>query len=136
MNNAIVESRPVYYSSQSDEYRSVNNRSEPSSLNGAQVVLAVQIYRIAENRRKRPENTDPVEARFAFCFIAMQMGRRLLRDLRLTKVEQINHLNFNDGNQLSEADGGEYYSESLTDIKFALSCLYKEDVSLQQLSAR
>ena len=87
------------------------------------------------NRRQRPEDTDPVEARYASCFIAMQMGRRLLRDLRLTKVEQINHLNFNDGNQLIEANGGKYYSESLSDIKFALSCLYKEDVSLQQLSA-
>jgi hypothetical protein len=33
------------------------------------------------------------------------------------KVEQINHQNFNDGNQLIEANGGKYYAESVSDLK-------------------
>jgi len=105
-------------------------------LNGSQVVLAVQLYRIAENRRKRPEDDDPIVVRYAACFIAMQMGRRLLAELNLTNVEEISHLNFKAAYELVEANGNRYYIESLGDIKLALSDLYGgQEVSLQQLSA-
>jgi len=105
-------------------------------LNGSQVVLAVQLYRIAENRRKRPEDTDPIIVRYASCFIAMQMGRRLLAELNLTNVEEISHLNFRAAYDLIEANGDRFYIESLGDIQTALSDLYGgQDVSLQQLSA-
>jgi hypothetical protein len=105
-------------------------------LNGAQVVLAVQLYRIAENRRKRPEDTDPIVVKYAACFIAMQMGRRLLAELNLTNVEEISHLNFKAAYELVEANGNKFYIESLGDIQHALSDLYGgQDVSLQQLSA-
>ena len=105
-------------------------------LNGAQVVLAVQLYRIAENRRKRPEATDPIVVRYASCFIAMQMGRRLLAELSLTDIEGISHLNFNAAHDLIEANGNRFYIESLDDIQNALSDLYGgQNISLQQLSA-
>jgi hypothetical protein len=105
-------------------------------LNGSQVVLAVQLYRIAENRRKRPEDSDPIIVRYASCFIAMQMGRRLLAELNLTNVEEISHLNFRAAYDLIEANGDRFYIESLGDIQTALSDLYGgQDVSLQQLSA-
>jgi hypothetical protein len=105
-------------------------------LNGAQVVLAVQLYRIAENRRKRPEDSDPIVVKYAACFIAMQMGRRLLAELNLTSVEEISHLNFMAAYELVEANGSRFYIESLGDIQNALSDLYGgQDVSLQQLSA-
>lgn len=58
-----------------------------AQLNVAQVVLAVQLYRIAENRRKRPEPNDPDFVRYASCFIAMQMGRRLLSEMNLQKKD-------------------------------------------------
>lgn len=107
-----------------------------SSLNGAQVVLAVQLYRIAENRRKRPEDTDPVVVRYASCFIAMQMGFRLISDLGLVNVCDISHLNFKDASDLIATNGEKYYSDSLHDIQQALSDLYGgQEVSLQQLSA-
>lgn len=106
------------------------------SLNGSQVILAVQLYRIAENRRKRPEEADPIFVRYASCFIAMQMGRRLISDLGLADVNGISHLNFKDANDLIAANGDKYYSESLCDIQQALSDLYGgQDISLQQLSA-
>ena len=107
-----------------------------ASLNGSQVILAVQLYRIAENRRKRPEDADPVVVRYASCFIAMQMGRRLIYDLGLVDVDGISHLNFKDANDLILANGDRYYSSSLGDIQQALSDLYGgQEVSLQQLSA-
>lgn len=106
------------------------------SLNGSQVVLAVQLYRIAENRRKRPEDADPVFVRYASCFVAMQMGRRLISNLDLADVNGISHLNFKDANDLIAANGDKYYSDSLCDIRQALSDLYGgQEVSLQQLSA-
>lgn len=107
-----------------------------ASLNGSQVILAVQLYRIAENRRKRPEDADPVVVRYASCFIAMQMGRRLIYDLGLVDVNGISHLNFKDANDLILVNGDRYYSSSLHDIQQALSDLYGgQEVSLQQLSA-
>lgn len=104
-------------------------------LNGSQVVLAVQLYRISENRRKRPEPNDPDFVRYASCFIAMQMGRRLLSDMNIQKRD-ISHQNFQAARQLVEQKGGTYYSDSVQDIKKALQDLYGEqDISLQQLSA-
>ena len=106
------------------------------SLNGSQVILAVQLYRIAENRRKRPEDADPIFVRYASCFIAMQMGRRLISDLGLADVNGINHLNFTNASDLIAANGNKYYSDSLRDIQQALSDLYGgQNASLQQLSA-
>jgi hypothetical protein len=107
-----------------------------SSLNGSQVILAVQLYRIAENRRKSPEDADPILVRYASCFIAMQMGRRLISDLGVAGVDGISHLNFKDANDLIVANRDQYYSNSIEDIQQALTDLYGgQEVSLQQLSA-
>ena len=104
-------------------------------LNGAQVVLAVQLYRIAENRRKRPNLNDPEFVRYASCFIAMQMGRRLLSDMNIN-VQEINHKNFETAQQLIQQNGEAYFNASVQDIQQALQELYGErETSLQQLSA-
>ncbi|MBE9055264.1 AIPR family protein [Sphaerospermopsis sp. LEGE 08334] len=104
-------------------------------LNGAQVVIAVQLYRIAENRRKRPNPNDPACVRYSSCFIAMQMGKRLLKKMNL-QIQQINHRNFHDANLLIEQKGEDYFNDSVRDIQQALQKLYGiQDISLQQLSA-
>ncbi len=104
-------------------------------LNGAQVVIAVLLYRIAENRRKRPESTDPDFVRYASCFIAMQMGQRLLTDMKV-QMKDISHQNFQSAQMLIDQNGENYFNASLQDIKQALQDLYGEqEISLQQLSA-
>jgi AIPR protein len=104
-------------------------------LNGAQVVLAVELYRIAENRRKRPESHDPDLVRYASCFIAMQMGRRLLSDMKLQRKD-VSHQNFQVAHQMIGQKGEDYFNGSVGDIEAALRELYGEqEVSLQQLSA-
>jgi hypothetical protein len=104
-------------------------------LNGSQVVIAVQLYRIAENRRKRPEPTDPGFVRYASCFIAMQMGRRLLSDMTV-EIKDVSHQNFNFAQRLIEQNGDAYFNASVQDIQRALQSLYGEqEISLQQLSA-
>lgn len=104
-------------------------------LNGAQVVIAVQLYRIAENRRKRPESTDPDFVRYASCFISMQMGRRLLADMKV-RIRNISHQNFQSAQRLIEQNGEAYFNDSVQDIQQALQNLYgRQEISLQQLSA-
>jgi len=104
-------------------------------LNGTQVILAVLLYRIAENRRKRPAPHDPEFVRYASCFIAMQMGQKLLHDMNLS-IEQIHYRHFQDAKQLIEQKGEEYFNASLQDVQQALDALYgKQEISLQQLSA-
>jgi len=104
-------------------------------LNGAQLIIAALLYRIAENRRRRPEDGDPLFVRYASCFIAMQMGRRFLRDLGV-KLNGLNHQNFSQAIQLIEQNGNSYFTQSLKDVDLALGGLYgNNEISLQQLSA-
>lgn len=106
-----------------------------NDLNGAQTIAAVLLYRIAENRRRRPEESDPVFVRYASCFIAMQMGRRLLRDLGIN-LAGLNHQNFAKAAYLIEQNGSVYFYHSLQDVEKALKELYgNSEISLQQLSA-
>lgn len=104
-------------------------------LNGAQTIIAVLLYRIAENRRKRPQQNDPDHVRYASCFIAMQMGRRLLRALGVT-LSGLDHRNFERVKSHIEDNGENYFCDSSQDVEDALKALYKEqDISMQQLSA-
>ena len=104
-------------------------------LNGSQVILAVLLYRIAENRRKRPESNDPALVRYGSCFLAMQMGRRLLGDMGVT-IQDISHRNFQTAQELIEQHRDEYFNDAVADVQRALQSLYGEqDISLQQLSA-
>jgi hypothetical protein len=107
----------------------------PENINGAQVVLAVLLYRIAENHRRRPVESDPSLVRYASCFIAMRMGQRLLNDLN-RKLEDVSHACFPQAQQFIEERGESYFRESVEDIQVALKDLYGDkDVSTLQLSA-
>jgi len=106
-----------------------------TDLNGAQTIIAALLYRIAENRRRRPYDDDPEFVRYASCFIAMQMGQRLLRNLGVD-LSGLDHRNFAQAENLVEQHGVEYFNDSLPDIKKALEKLYgNSNISLQQLSA-
>lgn len=105
------------------------------SLNGAQTIIAVLLYRIAENHRKRPAETDPLFVRYASCFIAMQMGRRLLKHLSVD-LKGLDHRNFAKAQTLIEQQGENYFTAAVQDVNQALTGLYGEQsVSMQQLSA-
>ena len=73
--------------------------------------------------------------RYASCFLAMQMGRRLLKDLKLT-LNQLDHHSFASAQQLLDMHGEDYFNASVRDVDQALKDLYGgQEVSLQQLSA-
>lgn len=105
------------------------------SLNGAQTIVAVLLYRIAENHRRRPVGNDPLFVRYASCFIAMQMGRRLLKDLNV-ELAGLDHRNFSEAQRIIERQGEGYFTAAVQDVEQALLQLYgTENVSMQQLSA-
>lgn len=105
------------------------------SLNGAQVVIAALLYRIAENHRRRPHDDDPLFVRYASCFIAMQMGKRLLKALGI-ELNGLGHRNFAQVRQWIEEQGETVFVVSRQDIDTALKALYgNQEISVQQLSA-
>ena len=105
------------------------------ATNGSQVVSAILLYRISENHRRRPDQDEPLLVRYASCFIAMQMGRRLLKDLG-TDLAGLDHRNFHLAAKLIEEQGHLYFKQSVRDIEAALEQLYgQKEISLQQLSA-
>lgn len=104
-------------------------------LTGAQVVIAALLYRIAENRRKRPSEGAPLFLPYASCFIAMQMGKYLLKDLQC-EFHQITHQSFDKAKEQIAAKEDKYFNLALKDIEKALQYLYgNAQLSLQQLSA-
>lgn len=104
-------------------------------LNGAQVVIATLIYRIPESKRRKLSPEDPPFTRYASCFIAMQMGKYLLRDLSCD-IRELSHLNFDEAKDLVEQQGGKYFTCAVSDVESALNKLYcGPEISLQQLSA-
>ncbi|TAA74712.1 MAG: AIPR protein [Candidatus Electronema aureum] len=106
-----------------------------ADLNGAQVIIAVLLFRIAENRRKRPEADAPEFIRYSSCFAAMLMGDSLLSEMGI-QLNQLDHRTFENARKLIENKGDEYHSAAITKIKEALLALYNDqDVSLQRLAA-
>lgn len=107
----------------------------PKDVNGAQVVLAVLLYRMAENHRRRPTEADPTLVRYASCFIAMRMGQRLLHELGKT-LEALNHQTFEAAKRLVDEKGEAYFRTCVSDVEMALNDLYGHSkISTLQLSA-
>lgn len=106
-----------------------------ADLNAAQVVVAVLLFRIAENRRKRPPAGSPELVRYASCFAAMLMGQSLLKDLG-AGLAGLNHRNFESARKLVEDRGEAYFDQAVGLLQEALQRLYgDQEVSLLRLSA-
>lgn len=106
------------------------------SLNAAQVIIAVLIFRMVENERKRPKNPNPPEfLPYASHFIAMLVGRLLLRKCKIS-LKELTHQNINIVRETLENNYTELYEEAIKRIDWALLILQgKQDYSLQRLSA-
>lgn len=106
-----------------------------ADLTAAQVVLAVMLFRIAENKRKRPPANAPELVRYASNFIAMLMGRYLLRDAKLT-LDELDHRAFDKVRKLVEENGDAYFGRAVAELEDALGKVYgNQPVSPQRLAA-
>jgi hypothetical protein len=104
-------------------------------LTAAQVVAAVLLLRIAENKRKRPPEGAPDLVRYASCFTAMLMGQSLLDDLGLP-LEKLDHRTFDAARALIDEKGDAYWETAVHTLQEALPKLYgNQPISLQRLSA-
>lgn len=104
-------------------------------LNGAQVIIATLLFRMAENFRKRPPEGAPPFVPYAGPFMAMLMGEALVNEMGI-KSADLNHRNFDQARQLVETKGAEYLEKAVGKLKLALRLLYgNKETSLQQLSA-
>ena len=70
-------------------------------LNAAQTVVAVLVFRYAENKRRRPPEDAPAFTAYASCFLAMLMGRFLLEELGIA-LSKLDHVNFEQAKKLFE----------------------------------
>lgn len=104
-------------------------------LNAAQVVIAVLLFRIAENRRKRPTADSPELVRYASCFSAMLMGQQVLQEMKIP-LSSLTHRNFGQARKLVEENGEKYFELSVDLLQKALEQLYgDQQVSPLRLSA-
>ncbi len=105
-------------------------------LNAAQALIAVLIFRIVENERKRPtSSTPPAFMPYASHYISMLIGRKLLSDTGVVLTE-VSHRNFHEILKKFEHDQTGYHTNAVKDVTDALKACYGErEISLQQLSA-
>lgn len=105
-------------------------------LNASQAVLAVLIFRIVENERKRPTlDSPPIFLPYAAHYLAMLMGQQLLTEASLKFVD-VTHREFTRLEELLSRQKDQYMKTAIEQLQQALDLLYgKRDVSLQQLSA-
>ncbi|MBK9260114.1 MAG: AIPR family protein [Polyangiaceae bacterium] len=121
--------------SSSEHFGKLYDEIFSKDLNGAQTVIAVLLFRIAENRRKRPVQGAPELVRYASCFAAMLMGQALLADLGIT-LDKLDHRVFDKARSLVEKKGEEYYVKAIQQLEDAIKQLYgNQPVSLQRLAA-
>ena len=104
-------------------------------INGAQVIIATLLFRMAEKKRRNPPAGSPDFVAYASCFAAMLMGRYLLADLGIT-MQQLTHVKFAEAKTKLEQNEEAYFSRAMTEIAAAIKKLYGDQaVSWQQLAA-
>lgn len=107
-----------------------------NGLHAAQAVLAVLIFRMVENERKRPDAVNaPDFLPYASHYLAMQVGDGLLAAKHMTLAE-VTHQRFADLLGYLQENQTVLYRQAVVNVKEALRQLYGDrPVSLQQLSA-
>ena len=104
-------------------------------LNATQVVIATLLFRFTENKRRRPPEGSPDFVPYASCFLAMLMGRSLLKDLGIS-LNQLDHRKFTDAKAKLEQNIGDYFSQAVASVDEAVKRLYCDQApSLQRLAA-
>lgn len=106
-------------------------------LNAAQALLATNIFRMVERRRREGMEAPPNFLPYASHHLAMLIGRELRREPGLA-VEEISHRNFEAMKGALEGDGDRYYALAVESLDGALGAYFGEDrvhrMSLQQLA--
>ena len=91
-----------------------------TELNAAQAILAVLIFRDAENERKRPSEAGPPPfIPYSAHYIAMLIGRELLQEQGV-KLAAVSHRYFAELVDRLRQDGGTYHTRAVAKVSDAL----------------
>jgi hypothetical protein len=106
------------------------------TLSASQAIIAVLIFRMVENERKRLKlGHNFVFTPYASHYIAMLIGDILLKEYKIT-LEGLNHKNFHAVHTSLEKQFAELYKNACDTLTKCLHKLYgNRELSLQQLSA-
>lgn len=106
------------------------------SLHAAQALLAVLIFRMVENERKRPDDANPPDfLPYASHYLAMQVGDGLLAAKGISLAD-VTHQCFAELVAYLQENQGALYQQAIANVQEALRKLYgAREISLQQLSA-
>ncbi len=133
---AIWRQRPHQARFRSREhFGTLYNKIFTKDLNGAQAIIAALLHRHAENHRKRPPQDAPDFLAYGSRFIAMLMGRYLLKEMNI-ELDKLDHRNFAQARNLIEQKSDGYLSRAKKQIADALAPLFSgRERTLQRLSA-
>ncbi|MCE3606564.1 AIPR family protein [Massilia sp. P8910] len=107
-----------------------------NQIHAAQIILAVLIFRLVENERKRPDDANPPDfLPYASHYIAMLIGDAVLAE-NFISFADIDHRNFATLAAFLQVNENRLYRQSLVKVQDGLNKLYGiREISLQQLSA-
>lgn len=103
-------------------------------LNANQLLLATLIFRFSEKKRRKAIATSPPFLSYASHFIAMLIGRYLLKDLNMN-LGQMNHKTFDKVKSQFETQQEDYFQQALQAIDESLKHLYADPPTLQRLAS-
>lgn len=92
-------------------------------LNATQLIIAVLLFRIAENKRKRPPAAAPDFLPYASYFTSMLMGQYVLADLAIS-LDKLDHRKFEDAHTHIDKHREAYLIKAWGEIQKAIDKLY------------
>ncbi len=108
-----------------------------NTLNGAQLVLAVLIYRFCDNqRRKEALILQYPHIPYSNYFLSMIMAFIVLKDLKIDGVAKLTHLNFDEAKQYFEANKEQLFERSNQVLIKALNNICPEPRTYDKLELR
>ena len=100
-------------------------------LNASQLIMAVLIYRVVENKRKQGTDKSPQFLPYASQFLSMLVGDELLKQEKIN-LSELNHVNFIKIKADFEQMESELYSLAIARLKKAIQKIYGNYTKVSQ----
>jgi hypothetical protein len=102
-----------------------------TDLNASQLIIAVLIYRMIENKRKQGTDKSSPFLPYASQFLAMLVGEELLKQQGIS-LNELNHTNFAKVRSIFEQMENKLYSLATNRLKKAIQQVYGNDTKISQ----
>lgn len=105
------------------------------NINGAQLIIAVLIFRYCDSHRKKIEKAH---IPYSAYFMAMIMGEQLLNEMKMKEYSDIGHKNYDNIVKYFEENKDKLYFSSMEILEKALNQLFKdgyESIESRRLAA-